>query len=172
LKPLKLKQTKPQTSRVIKGLIQGYAGTGNPFGGEDEVIQNGKFIFNPQWEWTGGGMVTTSEDLSRWAKFMYEGRAFSKDLLPEMLKGVSAPQLGRDTKYGLGVIIRPTSKGITYGHSGFFPGYFTDMMYFPEKKIAIAVQVNSSVPKDIGKPLNRVLLEMFEIIETVTEKTK
>jgi D-alanyl-D-alanine carboxypeptidase len=166
LKPLKLKHTKPQTSRQIKGLIQGYAGEGNPFGGEDEVIQNGKFIFNPQWEWTGGGMVTTSGDLSRWAKFIYEGRAFSKDMLAEMLKGVDSPQLGRDAKYGLGVIIRPTPKGITYGHSGFFPGYFTDMMYFPKEKIAIAVQVNSSVPRDIGKPLSRVIVEMFEIIES------
>ncbi len=166
LKPLKLKHTKPQMSRQIEGLIQGYAGAGNPFGGEDEVIQNGKFIFNPQWEWTGGGMVTTSEDLSRWAKFMYEGRAFSNDMLAEMLKGVDSPQLGKDAKYGLGVIIRPTSKGITYGHSGFFPGYFTEMMYFPKEKIAIAVQVNSSVPRDIGKPLSRVIMELFEIIES------
>ncbi len=165
LKPLKLKHTKPQVSPTIKGLVQGYAGKDNPFGDNDEMLKDGKMSFNPQFEWTGGGMVTTSEDLARWAKFMYEGRAFDKSLLPEMLAGVSAPLLGRDVKYGLGVIIRPTPKGVTYGHSGFFPGYFTDMMYFPKEKIAIAVQVNSSVPPDIGKPLGRVILELFEVIE-------
>lgn len=163
LKPLKFRRTFPQDRRELKGLIQGYAGANNPFGGTDEMIKDGKFNINPQFEWTGGGMVSNSEDLARWAKIMYEGKAFSPDLLPQMLDGVPA-KLGRDTKYGLGVIIRPTPAGLTYGHSGFFPGYMTDMMYFPEHKISVAVQVNSSVPQNLGKPLGRVLVETAEII--------
>ncbi len=166
LKPLKFQKTFPQDRREIKNLIQGYAGAENPFGGTDEMIKNGKFTINPQFEWTGGGMVSNAEDLARWAKAMYEGKAFDKKLLPEMLTGVSAPMLGRETKYGLGVIIRPTRAGLTYGHSGFFPGYMTDMMYFPEEKISVAVQVNSSVPPNLGKPLGRVLVEAAEIIKS------
>jgi D-alanyl-D-alanine carboxypeptidase len=158
LKPLKFERTFPQDRREIKGLIQGYAGAQNPFGGKDAVLENGKFIINPQFEWTGGGYVSNAEELARWAKVLYEGRAFDAALLPAMLDGVPA-RLGRDAKYGLGVIIRPTPAGLTYGHSGFFPGYMTDMMYFPESKIAVAVQVNSSVPQDLGKPLARVLVE-------------
>ncbi|NNE97472.1 MAG: beta-lactamase family protein [Pyrinomonadaceae bacterium] len=165
LKPLKLERTKPQTGPKIDGLIQGYAGKGNPFGGEDEMIKNGKFVFNPQFEWTGGGIVTTSKDLSRWAKMLYEGKAFSSEMLKEMLDGVESRQLGPNSKYGLGVIIRPTSKGLSYGHSGFFPGYLTEVMYFPEDKIAIAVQVNSSVPKDVGRPLGRAITEAFDAIK-------
>jgi D-alanyl-D-alanine carboxypeptidase len=164
LKPLKFKNTFPQDRREIKGLIQGYAGADNPFGGKDAVLENGKFIINPQFEWTGGGWVSTSEDMARWAKLMYEGKAFDAALLPEVLNGVSAPMLGKETKYGLGVIIRPTRAGLTYGHSGFFPGYMTDMMYFPEYKIAVAVQVNSSVPRNLGKSLGRVLVEAAEIV--------
>lgn len=164
LKPLKLRKTFPQDRRALKGLIQGYAGADNPFGGKDRVLENGRFIINPQFEWTGGGMVSNAEELARWAKLLYEGRAFDRSLLPEMLAGVSAPMLGKETKYGLGVIIRPTRAGLTYGHSGFFPGYMTDMMYFPEHKIAVAVQVNSSVPQNLGKPLGRVLTEAAEII--------
>lgn len=164
LKPLKFKRTFPQDRSEIKGLIQGYAGENNPFGGTDEMIKNGKFAFNPQFEWTGGGMVSNSEDLARWAKLMYEGKAFSADLLPQMLDGVPA-KLGQNVKYGLGVIIRPTSLGTTYGHSGFFPGYMTDMMYFPKHKISVAVQVNSSVPQNFGgKSLSRVLVESAETI--------
>jgi D-alanyl-D-alanine carboxypeptidase len=164
LKPFQLKRTFPQDRRELKGLIQGYAGEKNPFGGTDAMIKNGKLAINPQFEWTGGGMISNAEDLARWAKAMYEGNAFDATLLPQMLDGVSAPMLGRETKYGLGVIIRPTRAGLTYGHSGFFPGYMTDVMYFPERKIALAVQVNSSVPQNIGKPLGRVLVEMAEII--------
>ncbi|MGI8883495.1 MAG: serine hydrolase domain-containing protein [Pyrinomonadaceae bacterium] len=73
LKPLKLQKTFPQDRRELKGLIQGYAGADNPFVGKDLVLENGKFIINPQFEWTGGGMVSNSEDLARWAKLMYEG---------------------------------------------------------------------------------------------------
>jgi len=164
LKPLKLTDTIQQDGPRLPGLVQGYAGPNNPFGGTDEMIVNGKFSINPQFEWTGGGYASTAQDLARWAKMLYEGKAFSADLLPQVLDGVSAPMLGRETKYGLGVIIRKTAVGTSYGHSGFFPGYMTDMMYFPEHKVAVAVQVNTSVGRNLGKPLGRMLVEMMEII--------
>ena len=44
----------------------------------------------------------------------------------------------------MGVHITETPYGKAYGHSGFFPGYITNMQYFPDKGIAIAYQVNSS----------------------------
>lgn len=164
LKPLKLTGTIPQDGPRLPGVVQGYAGPNNPFGGTDEMIVSGKFAINPQFEWTGGGYASTAQDLARWAKMLYEGKAFSADLLPQVLDGVPAPMLGRETKYGLGVIIRKTAAGTSYGHSGFFPGYMTDMLYFPEHKVAIAVQVNTSVGRSLGKPLGRVLVEMMEII--------
>lgn len=170
VKPLKLINTIPQDGLRLKGVVQGYAGDKNPFGGKDEMIANGKFVINPQFEWTGGGWASTGEDLARWAKMMYEGKAFEPSLLPQMLDGVSAPMLGRETKYGLGVIIRKTAAGTSYGHSGFFPGYMTDMMYFPDKKIAVAVQVNTSVPQDLGKPLGRLLVEICDLAKSVETK--
>jgi D-alanyl-D-alanine carboxypeptidase len=168
LKPLKLADTIPQDGLRLKGVVQGYAGPNNPFGGRDAMIQNGKFAINPQFEWTGGGYASTAEDLARWAKMIYEGKAFSPELLPQVLDGVPAPQLmlgGGETRYGLGVIIRKTRLGIAYGHSGFFPGYMTDMMYFPDHKVAVAVQVNTSVGRSLGKPLGRVLVEAMEVIK-------
>lgn len=164
IKPLKLTNTIPQDGPKLKNVVQGYAGPNNPFGGRDRMIENGKFIVNPQLEWTGGGWASTGEDLARWAKLMYEGKAFDASLVPMMVDGVPA-KLGPNVKYGLGSIIRPTPAGITWGHSGFFPGYMTDMMYFPEHKIAVAVQVNTSVPQDLGKPLGRLLVEVVEMVK-------
>ena len=164
LRPLKLTDTIPQDGPRLRGVVQGYAGPNNPFGGSDAMIVNGKFVINPQFEWTGGGYASTANDLARWAKMIYEGKAFSAALLPEVLKGVPAPMLGRETRYGLGVIIRKTTLGTSYGHSGFFPGYMTDMMYFPEYKVAVAIQVNTSVGRSLGKPLSRMLVEVMEII--------
>ena len=169
LKPLKLTDTIPQDGPRLKGVVQGYAGSNNPFGGTDAMIVNGKFAINPQFEWTGGGYASTAHNLARWAKMIYEGKAFSPDLLPQVLDGVPAPMLGHETKYGLGVIIRKTTLGTSYGHSGFFPGYMTDMMYFPEHKVAIAVQVNTSVGRSLGKPLGRVLVEMMDVIRAKSE---
>ena len=77
LKPLKLEDTIPQDGLRLKGVVQGYAGPNNPFGGRDAMIQDGKFAINPQFEWTGGGYASTAEDLARWAKMIYEGKAFS-----------------------------------------------------------------------------------------------
>jgi D-alanyl-D-alanine carboxypeptidase len=144
-----LKDTVPADRRTVPGLVQGYAGANNPFGGTDEMIKNGKFAVNPQFEWTGGGLAVTAEDLARWAKMLYEGLVIDPSLMDDLVDGVPA-KLGPETKYGLGVIIRPTALGVTYGHSGFMPGYQTDVMYFPELKAAIAVQVNSSAPRSTG----------------------
>lgn len=163
LKPFNLRETVPSNSRTIPRLAQGYAGKDNPFGGSDAMIVAGRMVINPQFEWTGGGIASTTEDLARWARLLYQGKAFETPLLNKMLEGVPA-RLGPEAKYGLGVIIRPTALGITYGHSGFFPGYITEVMYFPEAKLAIAVQVNTSVPRATGKPLSRFITELAEVV--------
>jgi D-alanyl-D-alanine carboxypeptidase len=163
LAPLNLRETVASDRRAIPKLAQGYAGKDNPFGGADAMINAGRMIINPQFEWTGGGIASTTEDLARWAKLLYEGKAFEPSLLGKMLEGVPA-RLGPEAKYGLGVIIRPTAQGLTYGHSGFFPGYLTEVIYFPEAKVAIAVQVNTSVPRATGKPLSRFITELAEIV--------
>lgn len=77
---------------------------------------------------------------------------------------MSAPALGGSAKYGLGVIIRPTPLGVTYGHSGFFPGYITEVRYWPTSKLALALQVNSSVGRALGQSPGTVLLDLARII--------
>jgi D-alanyl-D-alanine carboxypeptidase len=163
LEPFELKDTVPVEGRVVPGLVQGYAGSNNPFGGTDEMIKDGRFAVNPQFEWTGGGVATTAEDLARWAVLLYQGKAFDTSLLDDLLEGVPA-KLGPETKYGLGVIIRPTPLGVTYGHSGFMPGYQTDVMYFPQMKAAVAVQINSSAPRTAVRPLRSVVIELAQAV--------
>ena len=167
LEPLKLTDTVPADSRTVPGLVQGYAGPNNPFGGSDEMIKDGKFAVNPQFEWTGGGLAVTALDLAKWGKAMYEGKAFAPEMLPKMLDGVPA-RLGPESKYGLGVIIRPSPLGITYGHSGFMPGYQTELVYFPDSKVSIAVQINSSVGGAAG-PRRSVRAVAMEFAQIVTD---
>lgn len=163
LEPHGLKDTVPADSRTVPGLVQGYAGDKNPFGGADEMIKDGRFAVNPQFEWTGGGLAVTALDLAKWGKLLYEGKAFDPSMLPVMLDGPQA-KLGPESRYGLGVIIRPSPLGITYGHSGFMPGYMTELVYFPGLKLSVAVQVNTSVPRATGRPLRTFAIDFARII--------
>jgi D-alanyl-D-alanine carboxypeptidase len=159
-----LRDTVPADSRVVPGLVQGYAGPNNPFGGSDEMIKDGKFAVNPQFEWTGGGLAVTALDLAKWGEILYEGRAFPAEMMPKFLDGVAA-RLGPEAKYGLGVIIRPSPMGITYGHSGYMPGYQTELVYFPELETSIAVQVNSSAPRSTGRSVRAFAIDFATIIK-------
>jgi D-alanyl-D-alanine carboxypeptidase len=154
LKPLKLVQTIPSDRRIISKVITGYSMPNSPFGIEGRVIVDGVFLFNPQMEWTGGGFASTAEDLARWAKALYEGKVLKKNELGQMLNGVEAREgrgSGEGNKYGLACQIRPSEWGVSYGHGGWFPGYRSEMEYFPDHRLAIAVQFNT----DDGQKLKR-----------------
>jgi D-alanyl-D-alanine carboxypeptidase len=149
LGPLSLRNTIPSDRPQLLGVANGYAGPANELGGYDASLVGGRLAVNPGLEWTGGGVASTAGDLARWAKLLYEGKAFHPSLVPRLLDGVPA-RLGRDARYGLGVIIRPTALGAAYGHSGFFPGYATEMLYFPDLGVAAALQINATAPYPRG----------------------
>ncbi|HEY7402230.1 MAG TPA: serine hydrolase domain-containing protein [Candidatus Angelobacter sp.] len=163
LRPLKLNDTIPSTSRSLPGLVQGYSMPNSPFGFSGPTIHDGKFVINPQAEWTGGGFLSTSTDLARWAWLLYQGKAFDPSILPVMEAGVPA-RTGKGDEYGLGVQIRHTQFGITYGHGGWFPGYISEMEYFPDKHVAMAIQFNTddlSKTKGIG---HNTLMKLAEAV--------
>ena len=165
LEPLGLFNTVPSSSPEIPGVVQGYAGSNNPFGGADAVLlAGGRFAFNPGFEWAGGGYASTAQDLARWAKMLYEGDAFDASLMPQVLDGIAARGLGQGARYGLTVIIRDTPLGPAYGHSGFFPGYLTEMRYFPEHDIAVAFQVNTSDGRAVGRSTSAIVQMLGEAV--------
>jgi D-alanyl-D-alanine carboxypeptidase len=149
LVPLALANTIPSDRPLLPGVANGYAGPKNDLGGYDASISNGRMAINPQFEWTGGGIASTTSDLAHWAKLLYEGKAFAPELLPQMMNGVPA-RLGPNTRYGLAAILRETQIGSSVGHSGFFPGYATEMMYWPATRVAAALQVNVTDPYPRG----------------------
>ena len=161
--PLRLKDTIPSDARVLKGVVQGYTNPRSPFGLGETVMVDGKLGFNPQFEWAGGGWASTSLDLARWAKALYEGRAFPKNLLPEAVDGVKA-RLGPGSRYGLGVIITPSPQGATWGHSGYFPGYLTEMRYYVDHRFTLVCQFNTSNGRSIGQRRSAILDKLAAVV--------
>lgn len=166
LKPLKLERTIPSDKMHLPEVIPGYTQSNNPFGIDGRMIIDGKFVFNPQFEWTGGGFASTAEDLARWAKALYEGKVFGKAELAQMLDGVVATGRGggADSKYGLAVQIRPSNWGTSYGHEGWYPGYLSAMEYFPDQKVAIAVQFNTDIGQKLKRGPRGYLFEVAKIL--------
>jgi len=143
LEPMGLGHTVPTDRPDLPGLVQGYGGPANPFGGFDEMVRDGRMVLNPQFEWGGGGFASTAEDLARWTHAVQAGKAFDPALLGTYRTGHPAP-LGPQGAYGLGVIMMTLPAGRAWGHSGFFPGYRTEAYHFPDHGFTLALQVNTS----------------------------
>jgi D-alanyl-D-alanine carboxypeptidase len=156
LKPLGLRDTIPSDRQRLPGLVPGYAGANNPFGG-DAMMKNGALTLNPQFEWAGGGYATTAADLARWIAAFCEGRAFDRSLFAEVFRGVDAPSLGTGSKYGLGVHIDKTRAGTAYGHGGYFPGYVSFVRWYADQRLAVALQINTSDDKLFARDMKEVL---------------
>lgn len=140
INPNVLKSTEPSVRRKLENQVVGISGPNSPFGISGPVLIDGQMIINPQMEWAGGGFISNSPDLARWAKIYYDANFLSDGVRTEMRKGVPA-KTGKNHEYGLGVQIRPSSLGTSYGHGGWFPGYLTEMDFFPDKNLAVAVQL-------------------------------
>lgn len=172
LKPMNLTFTSPLKQQKIVGLAQGYAPKSQQiFGLPYKVVEDaGVFVFDPSLEWTGGGVVSNPQDLVRWAKALYEGKAIDRPYLDEMLNSVANPAKDRDDSgrvygYGLGVSIVKTKYGTTFRHGGFFPGYNSMLAYFPDHGIAVAMQINtdSSKIEEHFEAIVKIIIEAIDL---------
>ena len=167
LQPLGLTRIVPANTKTIPGLVPGYAGKGF-FLGFDEVMRDGELILDPAFEGGGGGFVTNAGDLARWMAAFGQGRAFPSSLLPQVQQGVPAGPLdvGKDAISGLGVEIVQTPLGPAWGHGGFFPGYLSVVLWYPDRGLSVAVQINSSAGDATARPLREVLEEAARALST------
>jgi len=145
LTPHQLNNTFPSLSRKIERLASGYSEMPASFHVPHEVLDSeGNYVFNPQFEWTGGGLASTTADLARWADVYYRSDFISDKLREDMIQ---IQETGKNVydeihSYGMGTFIYTTKHGDAYGHSGFMPGYNTIMAYFPDLDLSCAIQIN------------------------------
>lgn len=145
LSPYQLKETIPSIRRDLPNLAMGYSKLPESFHIPEEVVASeDRYVFNPQVEWTGGGLASTTSDLAKWCKLYYAGELFSDSL---RMKTREVSPVGKEVisdmhSYGMGTFVYNTKHGVAYGHSGFMPGYNSIFAYYPENELAVAVQVN------------------------------
>jgi D-alanyl-D-alanine carboxypeptidase len=157
LAPLGLVGITPARTRQITHLAAGYQLLVNPFLLPRKMVDDeGALVIHPMLESTGGGFATTPRGLVSWAKALFEARALPADATGEMTRHSVATGDGRH--YGLGLFRYQTPLGRAWGHGGYFPGYRSGWIYFPNTKIAVAAQVN----RDVGVDVDALLLEIAQ----------
>ncbi len=147
--PLELKEIVASSSRDVPGLTVGNLSDDNLFrvNSPTNKDKDGNLLYNPGIEGAGGGYAATPLGLVRLAKGLYEEKLISDGMYGQKMDTVTmAEGEGFRIGYGLGVMTYDVEFGHAIGHSGFFPGYRTDMYYFPKEGVAIAVMINSTVP--------------------------
>lgn len=139
-----LKNTAPSAARHIEGLTNGYSSPRLPTKFNGPVLKGGYLVINPQFEGGGGGFATCSHDLALLVHTLFEGRLIADSLLQQMKIPYEAKSLGPDNFYGLGLQIMVRDGDTTYGHSGWFPGWLSDVEKFKDG-YTIAVQMNADM---------------------------
>lgn len=143
LGPMGLTDTIPQDGPELPGIVSGYVGEANLFPVPEEVAANGRYAMNPQWEYCGGGVVTTAPELARFFRDLFEGDLLRPESKRAMVEAaVESRPLGPEDKYGIGLQVYPSAHGMVWGHAGRFPGYCSIVAYWPALHASAAAQIN------------------------------
>lgn len=167
LKPCHLSYTFPSIRRTIPNMAQGYSKLEVFNMLPPTVIKDGVFVFNPQMEWTGGGMYCTTDDLAKWAKIFYTSDLITESLREEIITpNANGKNLGGNESYGMGSFIYHSKHGDMYGHSGTFPGFKSIFAYHPKDSIALALQINC----DYATQKMSLVNYLEQILDVIREK--
>ncbi|MEM7735450.1 MAG: serine hydrolase domain-containing protein [Deinococcota bacterium] len=89
-------------------------------------------------DWAGGGLVSTTDDLTRFIRAFADGKIVDTSTRDNMLT-MRSNDLGE--AYGLGVYKENTPLGRGYGHDGF---HGSRMIYIPSRDLSIVMMVNQT----------------------------
>lgn len=173
LKELGLKATEIANRRDLKGLPVGYSSLPDFFHMPAKTLVGGRYAFNPQLEWAGGGFVSTAADLARWGRALYGGKV----LKAESLKAMTTPfgvktDLSDGAGYGLGTMVWFTPQGEAWGHTGFVPGFNAVLHHLPKEGLTLALMCNSDGAfRGPGRTAMAVAQRILARIKAVSAKT-
>lgn len=139
--PLGLSSTFLEGEETVVGEIaHGYS---RDFGGPKQDISSFPRTALYSAAGTAGAIVSTSNDLARWAQALFGGAVLQPESLQQMLTFVATDD--DDFEYGLGVARQqdPTA-GEMWFHSGGIPGYSSVFVYLPRSRTSLAVMVNDN----------------------------
>ncbi|WP_293071948.1 MULTISPECIES: serine hydrolase [unclassified Moorena] len=126
---------------VIDGLANGYQFT-------DDGYLKAEYInmFVPQ---GAGGLYSTLEDLARWNQFLFDHGVGDETILRDKaIATMTSPLVPMNPDetphlfYGYGLVINKQPKHQRIGHGGRINGFVTNLEYYPDQDVSVAVLSN------------------------------
>jgi D-alanyl-D-alanine carboxypeptidase len=159
-RPLGLRETSlPQGYRLPRPYLHGYA-VRPPAAPEDVSTQ-----FGASGAWASGGIVSTPDDLAKFAGGYAGGRLIGPAVRRQQLTfvdGASEPAGPGRNEAGLAIFRYTTRCGVVYGHTGNTAGYTQLAVGTPDGSRSLAFSVTSQVNQS-GAP--ELLAELRDIQE-------
>ena len=115
---------------------------------------------NPSWAFTAGQLISTLADLRTWVVSYTTGTLISPAMQKERLTWMTMPPNSPVRAYGIGI---GTDHG-WLGHTGELPGYNCAAYYFPEKKAAVVIMVNTDIPVGKANPAPTILKALTAVL--------
>lgn len=157
LDPLGMTETSfPTTSAIPKPYAHGYQ-----FADPSDTNPTDVSDWSPSWAWAAGQMISTLDDLYRYAKPLATGQLLSPEMQAERLQWVPASEPffseevepflppGTTVDYRYGFQIMYLDGGI--GHAGSVPGYNTFFSYISEQDATVVVLTTAQQVPDSQK---------------------
>jgi D-alanyl-D-alanine carboxypeptidase len=95
---------------------------------------------NTSFDWGGGGLVSTVDELNTFFRALLRGEMFTRDeTLTPMLAAADRGLGGEEYDYGLGIMKREICGLTFYGHGG---AYDCDCFYCPAEDVSVCMTLN------------------------------
>lgn len=108
---------------------------------------------NTSFEWAGGGIVSTVEEMGVFIQALFDLKLFNKQETLENMFDISETAM-YDGNYGLGLEMYKIRDKVFYGHSG---AYGSLLLYAPKHKITISLNIGqANSPIHLGKFIDQV----------------
>jgi len=105
------------------------------------------------------GLSTTTDDLYKW----YQAVKADKLVSPKTREQILTPHnlLDQDWSYGYGWFLGKVDGHPEAGHAGYVPGFYTQIITFPEDDLAIIWLNNNEPPIDPFEPVKEIARTLF-----------
>ena len=112
---------------------------------------------NTSFDWSGGGLISTHQDLATFIEALFEGKLISKQSLQKMIAVEETNE--NHLPYGLGVYQSVYAGQTFYGHYGFYGTYIG---YCPDTKTALSYCITQAT----------LSFNKYEFVNSIIENSK
>ncbi len=117
------------------------------FVSRDRVIRRAWTVAHT-WPFAAGSLCSTVGDMVTWLQALHGGGVLSPTSYAEFITP-SRLNDGTPLRYSIGLQVGPDPSGLMYiGHGGRGPGFWVEVGWYPEARMAVVVMINNVGPLD------------------------